>query len=210
MKTKTVIAFLLLLSVCLSAAGSNPLTAFVESVKGRCVTTGYGFVYKEGDIPVSGSGTLSFQDRAFRLSGNGMRIICDGTTRWTLDEEAKECYIETVDSGSPDYEQNPALMLMALDEAFSAPAAAKPSSLDGRSTSAVSLSPKADDSRLDRVTVHFLGDGSLYALVIGLRGGATVTVTLRDLKKERPVSSSPAFTLDISSLDSSYVVTDLR
>ena len=142
MKTKTVIAFLLLLSVCLSAAGSNPLTAFVESVKGRCVTTGYGFVYKEGDIPISGSGTLSFQDRAFRLSGNGMRIICDGTTRWTLDEEAKECYIETVDSGSPDYEHNPALMLMALDEAFSAPAAAKPSSLDGRSTSAVSLSPK--------------------------------------------------------------------
>lgn len=210
MKKNTFAAFLLLLSACFCAAAGNPVTSFVDSVKGRYVTVGYSFVYRDGDIPVSGSGTLSFQDKAFSLSGNGMRIICDGSTRWTLDEEAKECYIETLDSLSPDYEQNPALMLMALDKAFSAPSAAKSSSLAGRSTSAVSLTPLAEDSRMGRVTAHFLGEGSLYALVIDLKGGATLTLTLKELKKEKPGSISPAFTLDISSLDSSYVVTDLR
>ena len=203
-------AILLSLAVCFTAAAQNPVKTFAESVKDRCVKAEYSFVYKSGNIPVNGSGTLSFQDNAFCLSGNGMRIVCDGSTRWTLDEEAKECYIETVESSSPDYEQNPALLLTALDKAFSISTAAKASNLSGRSTTSIALTPLKGNTYLKGVTAHFLSDGSLYALVVSLKDGGTTTVTLKNLKKERPVSISPAFTLDLSSLDSSYIVTDLR
>ena len=201
---------LLFLAVCTGAASQNPVTAFAESVKGRCVKTEYSFVYKNGSIPVTGSGTLSFQGDAFCLKGNGMRIICDGSTRWTIDEESKECYIETVESSSPDYEQNPALLLTALDKAFSISPAATASNLAGRSTTAVALSPLKGNAYLKGVTAHFLSDGSLHALVVTLKDGSITTITLKGLKKEKPVSISPAFTFDPSSLDSSYVVTDLR
>ena len=201
---------LLFMAACISAASQNLVTSFAESVKGKCVKAEYSFVYKSGNIPVNGSGTLSFQDNAFCLSGNGMRIVCDGSTRWTLDEEAKECYIETVESSSPDYEQNPALLLTALDKAFSISTAAKASNLSGRSTTSIALTPLKGNTYLKGVTAHFLSDGSLYALVVTLKDGGTTTVTLKNLKKERPVSISPAFTLDPSSLDSSYIVTDLR
>lgn len=201
---------MLSVTVCLAAAARNPVTAFAESVKGKCVKAQYSFVYKNGSIPVSGSGTLVFQDNAFCLSGNGLRIICDGSTRWTVDEESKECYIESVESASPDYEQNPALLLTALDKAFSVPPAATASNLAGRSTSAVSLTPLKGNTYLKAVTVHFLSDGSLHALVVTLRDGSTTTITLKGLKKETPVPLSPTFTLAPSSLDSSYVITDLR
>ena len=202
--------FLLFLAVCTAAAAQNPVTVFAESVKGRCVKAEYTFVYKSGGIPVNGSGSLSFQGSAFCLSGNGLRIICDGSTRWTVDEESKECYIETVESTSPDYEQNPALLLTALDKAFSTPPAAKASNLSGHSTTSVSLTPLKGNTYLKGVTAHFLSDGSLYALVVTLKDGGVTTVTLKNLKKEKPVNLSPAFTLDTSTLDSSYVITDLR
>ncbi len=203
-------AILLSVTVCLAAAAQNPVTAFAGSVKGKCVKAQYSFVYKNGSIPVSGSGTLIFQDNAFCLSGNGLRIICDGSTRWTVDEESKECYIESVESASSDYEQNPALLLAALDKAFSVPPAAKASNLAGRSTSAVSLTPLKGNTYLKAVTAHFLSDGSLHALVVTLRDGSTATITLKGLKKETPVPLSPTFTLALSSLDSSYLITDLR
>ena len=210
MMRKIFAAILLSLAVCLAASAQNPVKSFAESVKGKCVKTQYSFVYRNGDIPVSGSGTLVFQDNAFCLSGNGLRIICDGSTRWTVDEESKECYIESVESTSPDYEQNPALLLTALDKAFSVSSAARASNLAGRSTTAVALTPREGNTYLKGVTAHFLSDGSLHALVVTLKDGSITTITLKGLKKEKPVSISPAFTLDPSSLDRSYVITDFR
>ena len=204
------VATLLLAAVCFASSAQNPVTAFANSVKGRCVKAEYSFVYRNGSIPVNGGGTLVFQGNAFSLNGNGLRIICNGSTRWTLDEESKECYIETVGSTSPDYEQNPALLLTALDKAFSVSPAAKASNLAGRSTTAYALTPLEGNDYLKGVTAHFLSDGSLHALVVTLKDGSTTTITLKSIKKEKPVSVSPAFTLDISSLDSSYVITDLR
>lgn len=41
------------------------------------------------------NGTLILQGNCYRASGNGMEIYCDGKTRWTVDPEEKEVYIET-------------------------------------------------------------------------------------------------------------------
>ncbi len=45
--------------------------------------------------PVQLSGELLIQGDCYRAKGNGMEIYCDGTTRWTVDPESKEVYIET-------------------------------------------------------------------------------------------------------------------
>ena len=47
------------------------------------------------DTPLKLSGTLLIQGECYRAQGNGMEIYCDGTTRWTVDPEAKEVYVET-------------------------------------------------------------------------------------------------------------------
>ena len=45
--------------------------------------------------PVQLSGDLLIQGDCYRAKGNGMEIYCNGTTRWTVDPESKEVYIET-------------------------------------------------------------------------------------------------------------------
>ena len=45
--------------------------------------------------PVKLSGTLLIQGDCYQAKGNGMEIYCNGTTRWTVDPESKEVYIET-------------------------------------------------------------------------------------------------------------------
>ena len=47
------------------------------------------------DTPVKLSGTLLVQGECYQAKGNGMEIYCDGQTRWTVDPEAKEVYVET-------------------------------------------------------------------------------------------------------------------
>lgn len=45
--------------------------------------------------PVQLSGELLIQGDCYLAKGNGMEIYCNGTTRWTVDPESKEVYIET-------------------------------------------------------------------------------------------------------------------
>lgn len=40
------------------------------------------------------SGTIILQGNCYFAKGNGMEIYCDGKTRWTVDPEEKEVYIE--------------------------------------------------------------------------------------------------------------------
>ena len=47
--------------------------------------------------PVKLSGTLLIQGGCYQAKGNGMEIYCDGTTRWSVDPESKEVYIETAE-----------------------------------------------------------------------------------------------------------------
>ena len=47
------------------------------------------------DTPLKLSGTLLIQGDCYLAKGNGMEIYCDGTTRWTVDPESREVYIET-------------------------------------------------------------------------------------------------------------------
>lgn len=47
-----------------------------------------------GQVPLHLEGTLLLQGNCYRAEGNGMVIFCDGHTRWTVDPEEAEVYIE--------------------------------------------------------------------------------------------------------------------
>lgn len=48
----------------------------------------------EGDMTVTGNGSAVIQDDCYHVDTNGLDIWCDGQTRWTIDKESKEVYIE--------------------------------------------------------------------------------------------------------------------
>ena len=49
------------------------------------------------DAPLRLTGTLLIQGECYSARGNGMEIYCDGVTRWTVDPESKEVYIENAE-----------------------------------------------------------------------------------------------------------------
>ena len=54
-------------------------------------------------------GDVVVEDNAFRLSGLGLEVRSDGTTRWSLDRAAEELLIEKVEKD--DLFTNPALFI---------------------------------------------------------------------------------------------------
>jgi hypothetical protein len=55
----------------------------------------------DGDVCVEGN--------AYRMEGLGLKVVSDGTTRWTLDPQAKEALVEKVEK--EDLFTNPALFI---------------------------------------------------------------------------------------------------
>ena len=50
-----------------------------------------------GPVALNFSGEAIVQGNCYYLNGNGLEIFCDGASRWTLDREAMEVYIENAE-----------------------------------------------------------------------------------------------------------------
>lgn len=104
----------LLFAACLGAcllAGAQKRIPLLEKVPGHRVSCSYAYSLSKDGAPFSEvtSGSLEVEDNAFRLDALGLRLLSDGTIRWTLDDEAKEAVVETV--SREDIVTNPALLL---------------------------------------------------------------------------------------------------
>lgn len=84
------LALLLPLSL---AAQEQQLADIASHLRTNRVTLHYDCVFTQ-DTPVHLTGVLTIQAPCYRAVGNGMEIYNDGTTRWTVDPESKEVYIE--------------------------------------------------------------------------------------------------------------------
>ena len=83
---------------CLAAAAmaqNATIDELRKLVETNCVTADYSFLMQE---KISCSGTITVQQPCFKVVGNGLEIYCDGKSRWTVDREAKEVYIEYSES----------------------------------------------------------------------------------------------------------------
>ena len=85
---------LLLLAFAIPAAaqgGVESLRALVDSNR-----VSFKYTLSAKDRPQIGtSGTVLLDGPCYHMSTKGADIWCDGTTKWTVDSEAKEVYIES-------------------------------------------------------------------------------------------------------------------
>ena len=183
----------------------GPLDDFAANLASGEVAFKYSFEVK-GDIPMKGNGTAALCGTAYHVFGNGMELWCDGKTRWTIDRNAKEAYIEEVDPESADYLSNPASLLVALDRAFELRSVSDVT-LSGKKLQAVKMSPAVEDTGLQTVTLYL--DGAVPARVSIVVEDGTETV-FRISSFSVKEKSDAAFAFDIASLGSDYAVTDLR
>ena len=101
---------LMALSLTLTAfaQGSIPI---LDRVPGHRVQFHYTYSLSQGGKPMTQvtDGDVTVEDNAYLLSGLGLEMRSDGTTRWSVDREAEEVLIEKVEK--EDILTNPALFI---------------------------------------------------------------------------------------------------
>jgi hypothetical protein len=204
MKRLTALLFLL---TALNAAGQNIVTDFAKTLVDGCATFGYSYSMT-GNVPLSGSGTIRLQGDAFSMEGDGLEVWCDGTTRWTVDTVAEECYIEGVEPGGLDYEANPALLVGAVDKAFKLKKTASATFNAQKVTEAV-LVPVTDGGNITELSLMLTSAKKPAGLLVKTSDGNIITVTVKDFAVGAK-SDLKAFGFDTKKLSNDYIVTDLR
>lgn len=168
-----------LLSVFLSVTAFGQSIALLDKVPGHRVTFDYSYSLSKDGKPMEKvtGGLVTVEENCFTMTGLGLEVRSDGTTRWTLDREAKEMLIETVES--EDLFTNPALFIASYK------------------------------NYRDRLHVNASGPDSLD-ITLTLDEGVKARFLLKGIVFSDPTGEKKDFTVDEKSLDSSYVVTDLR
>ena len=98
----------ILLSLSAFAQGSIPI---LDRVPDHRVLFHYTYSLSQGGKPMTQitDGDVIVEDNAYRLSGLGLEVRSDGTTRWSMDRAAEEVLIEKV--AKEDIFTNPALFI---------------------------------------------------------------------------------------------------
>lgn len=107
---KRLIATLLVTTLSLSALaqGGIPLLDRVEGHRVQFHYT-YSLSQKGADFQPVTDGDVTVEGNAYVLEGLGLRVVSNGITRWSVDEEAAEAVIESVQQ--EDLFTNPALFI---------------------------------------------------------------------------------------------------
>ena len=213
--SRIIIAALLafLASGVASYAKSKTLEAFVAKVSSSLVTFDYSFTMPTQKSKMTGSGSVKVQGDSFFVDGSGLEVWCDGATRWTIDRISEEALVESVDDSYDSYATNPALMVSAIDDAFSETSFGSVQ-FKGKTVDASSLSPlhKGKGSMdISALKLYFkAGTTTLVGAEVTLNNGSVSEFVITDIRFEPAGTKKESFRFDEKTLGSSYVVTDLR
>lgn len=105
----TVILFFILPVLALS---QNPVAEYLAAPDSLQLDCSFSYTV-QGKVPVTGNGTVWMSGKSFRVRGNGLTVLCDGKSRWTVDEENREVYIESTED-MRDFLDNPSLLMSEL------------------------------------------------------------------------------------------------
>lgn len=203
----------LFVSPLASSAKSKTLESFVGKVSSSLVSFDYSFTMPSKKAKMTGSGNVKVQGSSFVVDGNGLEIWCDGKTRWTIDRISEEALVESVDDSFDSYATNPALMISSVDAAF-AETSFGASKFGGRAVDASVLSPLSKGKgSMDIASLKLFFKSGTTVLVgaeVTLNDGSVSDFTISNLRFEETVKSKEPFRFNEKTLDSSYVVTDLR
>ena len=90
---KRIVSILIPLLFCASAGAQDFIGELATLVKGAKVTCDYTYQTVSGTI-FTGKGSAVLQGDCYLIKGNGLEILSDGKTRWTVDPIGKEVYVE--------------------------------------------------------------------------------------------------------------------
>ncbi|MCQ2130177.1 MAG: hypothetical protein MJY94_02160 [Bacteroidales bacterium] len=209
MMKRLLVAGALALASLMPLKAQNPAAALSSVLSENGLQFDYSYAYDAKGMKINGTGHITAQNDAFRMTGNGLLLVCDGKTRWTVDEAAMECYIETVDASDPDLMANPALLVLGMDR-YCRNTGSSRRTFKGRSLMAYDY--EASRKGVPFKTAEFFFDGSTPAGVrLKLADGSVLELEIKGYKKAGPLSIDPAlFTVNTDSLGSEYMITDLR
>ena len=91
---KQILLLMILLLPLTAAAQQHTLDEIAAHLSTDRISLQYACTVSQ-PAPVKLSGALLIQGLCYQAKGNGVEIYCDGTTRWTVDPESREVYIET-------------------------------------------------------------------------------------------------------------------
>lgn len=181
------------------------LAAFSARAASSCVSFDYSFsVGGSGSAKVYGKGTAEVSGDAFKVSGNGLEIACDGDSRWISDAEAGEVVIEAVGPGNMDFVTNPALLVSCPEDKFEE-VSSDFADFGGKKCRRVALRPKVRTG-IKGIVMYFSGDVPAGAEVTSSDGTVTV-FTISGIKFS---GLKPASSYRPAGFPSDWVVTDMR
>lgn len=107
---RIIISTLILCGLCVAAAaqGTTSLEQLCAKMSDKASALNYSYTLSMSGVKTVGEGTVTTQDNAYVLKGNGMNIYCNGSTLWVMDVAGKEILIDSVAQGADAYlSQNP-------------------------------------------------------------------------------------------------------
>lgn len=96
---------LLALAFSLQTVAQDAAAYMKQLVAGNRVSFTYN-VNGLGKTPLKLDGKLVVDGDCYRIEGNGLVIVCDGVSKWTVDTVAKEVYVESSE-GTRDFLADP-------------------------------------------------------------------------------------------------------
>lgn len=202
---------IILLSICgwsvsLTAQTSSVLDRLYHEMETKAAYLQYEFSLIVSGVKTIGSGNLTTQENAYLLEGNGLRISCDGSSVWLMDQEAKEVIVEKVSTGVDSYMSNPVLLFTGMNDLFTVT-----SSVKNGSQIVCSLSPKtACGVKEGTLVLNTAGEVPVFVSgAFTFTSGEKLDIKIKSMTFLSKKSLTH-YSVSLSTLDSSWVVTDLR
>lgn len=207
MKKITIFFTVLLYSLtgALYAQNDAVLKSLYQKMSASAVSMDYSYVLKSSGFKTVGNGTVTVQDSAYVMNGSGLQICCDGKTVWTVDQDGKEVLIESPAEGAQSYMDNPALLFVNLSDTFTVDGV----KADGSINTYV-LSPKVSCGiKTATLSINASGEPVITSAVFALADGSGLDIKIKSMtfSDKKPLTS---FCFDVSVLDSSWLITDIR
>ena len=183
-----------------TAAADGIYDSFAARVASSSVTASYVMRTSSG---MSDSGTAYLCGESWHIDREGFDLWCDGRTVWTVDGKSKEVVVEDC---SPEGGRSASPVAWFGNLSLFAVSGSGSSVYGGRKCHWTGLTPSRK-GEISELKLYFDLGGSLFAAELALGSGGKITfefsgISYSDKKK--------TWSFDTSSLDSSWVVTDMR
>lgn len=98
--------------LCPFLRAQDSTEALRQLLEGSRVSFKYSLTVQD-KVQVRTNGTALIDGECYSISGNGLEIFCDGSTKWTIDSEAHEVYLESSE-GTREFLADPAAWLQQV------------------------------------------------------------------------------------------------